>query len=107
MMEWHDRGMPELTVAVNVSSIQFAKQNFPQIIENAVNRSGMKPDFLEIELTESIFMANHEHASRMLKVNRDMGIEVSLDDFGTGYSSLGYLRQFPIDNLKIDKCFIN
>lgn len=104
---WRKAGLPELTVAVNVSSIQFIKQDFAQVIESIIKQNNMPPQLLEIELTESIFIDNPQHASDMLATIRAMGIEVSLDDFGTGYSSLGYLRQFPIDNLKIDRCFIN
>ena len=104
---WKQAGLDELTVAVNVSSVQFARQELPEMINKALKKHHLSPGALEIELTESIFLHDQKHASDMLFSIRTMGVEVSLDDFGTGYSSLAYLRKFPIDNLKIDRSFIN
>ena len=103
---WQDAGLPKICGAVNLSAKQFAQKNIINIVENALKNSGLEPQYLELELTESIIMENAEKTINILKKFKEMGIQLSIDDFGTGYSSLSYLRQFPIDTLKIDKAFI-
>ncbi|MFZ1743464.1 MAG: EAL domain-containing protein [Pontixanthobacter sp.] len=96
----------DLTVAVNVSAVQFANDDFPQIVERALLNSGLDPKRLELEITESVFMSDPFATNRMFKKLKKLGIRLSLDDFGTGYSSLGYLRDAPFDKIKIDQSFI-
>ncbi|WP_235516315.1 putative bifunctional diguanylate cyclase/phosphodiesterase [Sphingomonas sp. Leaf226] len=93
-------------VAVNVSPLQFRNTGFQAIILQALSRSGLAPDRLEIEITESVFLDGEGPVIALLHKLRAMGIRVALDDFGTGYSSLSYLRSFPFDKIKIDRSFI-
>ena len=93
-------------VAVNVSPLQFRNTGFQSIILQALARSGLSPDRLEIEITESVFLDGEGPVIALLHKLRAMGIRVALDDFGTGYSSLSYLRSFPFDKIKIDRSFI-
>ena len=95
-----------LTVAVNVSPIQVVRDDFVIMVRKALHASGLPPQRLEIEITESLFIDASPKALRNLETLRQMGIHVALDDFGTGYSSLAYLRQFPFDTLKIDRAFV-
>ena len=98
--------LPGLTVAVNVSPIQVVRDDFVLVVRKALSASGLPPQRLEIEITESLFIDASPKALRNLETLRQMGIRVALDDFGTGYSSLAYLRQFPFDTLKIDRAFV-
>jgi len=98
--------LPGLTVAVNVSPIQVVRDDFVLVVRKALAASGLPPQRLEIEITESLFIDASPKALRNLETLRQMGIHVALDDFGTGYSSLAYLRQFPFDTLKIDRAFV-
>jgi len=93
-------------VAVNVSSVQFMRGNISNIIESALNDTGLSGDALHIEITESSLMRSEEFTNVTLNKLRAMGVKVWLDDFGTGYSSLGYLRRFSVNGLKVDKSFI-
>jgi len=93
-------------VAVNVSSMQLIRGNISNIVESALNETGLSGDALHIEITESSLMKSEEIADTTLNKLRAMGVKVWLDDFGTGYSSLGYLRRFSVNGLKIDKSFI-
>ena len=95
-----------LTVAVNVSPIQVVRDDFVMMVRKALHASGLPPQRLEIEITESLFIDASPKALRNLETLRQMGVRVALDDFGTGYSSLAYLRQFPFDTLKIDRAFV-
>ena len=106
LKEWQNQGLPDISIAVNVSSVQFARQGLPDLLKKLLKKYSLNPRYLEVELTESIFLDDEDKASATLSSIRDMGINVSLDDFGTGYSSLGYLRKYPIDTLKIDRSFI-
>jgi diguanylate cyclase (GGDEF)-like protein/PAS domain S-box-containing protein len=103
---WQDAGLPLISVAVNLSAHQFRDEGLRQTIADALGSSGLPPAYLELEITESMIMQNAERAIEILQRFRDMGTLVSIDDFGTGYSSLGYLKQFPIDSLKIDRSFV-
>ncbi len=107
LKEWHDEGVPEISVSVNVSSRQLRRGNLVESVEAAVHAAGLDPKFLEIELTEGTLGDDTELARRTLERLRNLGVNVSIDDFGTGYSSLSYLQHFPIDKLKIDKSFVN
>ncbi len=98
--------LPGLMVAVNVSPIQVVREDFVLMVRKALAASGLPPQRLEIEITESLFIDASPKALRNLETLRQMGIRVALDDFGTGYSSLAYLRQFPFDTLKIDRAFV-
>ncbi|MFY0543967.1 bifunctional diguanylate cyclase/phosphodiesterase [Brevibacillus sp. H7] len=103
---WQLAGFPPVSVAVNLSSIQFEQDDLVAIIEQVLRDTGMDPHFLELEITESIAIQNIDHVVEKLLTLRKMGIHISIDDFGTGYSSLSYLKRFPIDSLKIDKAFV-
>ncbi|UGQ47801.1 EAL domain-containing protein [Massilia endophytica] len=103
---WQAAGLPPLTVAVNVSARQFAAGNLPAVVRSALNCSGLAPQYLEVELTESVMMHDSEHTQMQLNELSAMGVSISLDDFGTGYSSLGYLSRFRLDKLKIDQTFV-
>lgn len=103
----HAMHWPEhIRVAVNVSSVQFHRPGLESIVLQALAKSGLAPNRLEIEITESIFLAGSEATLKVLHSLRGLGIRIALDDFGTGYSSLSYLQQFPFDKLKIDRSFI-
>lgn len=102
---WHDLGFRGLGISVNVSAVQFAQTQLLTQIRNTLIYSGLAPQFLEIEITESVLMRDAEATASTLKALKDMGVCIAMDDFGTGYSSLSYLKRFPIDTLKIDKSF--
>ncbi len=102
---WHDAGLPPVRVAVNLSARQF-RENIPQLVEQALAESGLPPQFLELEITESVAMQHAESTEQTLLALRDMGVRLSIDDFGTGYSSLSYLKRFPINKLKLDQSFV-
>jgi diguanylate cyclase (GGDEF)-like protein/PAS domain S-box-containing protein len=103
---WQREGLPMLRVAVNLSARQFAHDGLLQDIADIIDETGLAPGGLEVEVTESMVMQNPERAVATLTRLREMGISVSIDDFGTGYSSLGYLKRFPVDNVKVDRSFI-
>jgi diguanylate cyclase len=100
------RNWPALTVAVNVSPLQFRRPDFVGLIECILTETGFEPDRLELELTESTLLGNLEHAELSMLQLKGIGVCFALDDFGTGYSSLLYLRRFPFDKLKIDSSFV-
>jgi len=106
---WLDTYGAEKTVPinVNVSGIQFARDNVADVIEKALTDHNVPGDLIRIELTETAIMANPTVISESLSRIRKLGVKIALDDFGTGYSSLNYLHQFPIDIIKIDRTFIN
>jgi diguanylate cyclase (GGDEF)-like protein len=94
-------------VAVNVSAVQFANPGLIPIVTNALAASGLEPDRLELELTESVFMGDSETIDDTFRILKELGIRLALDDFGTGYSSLSYLRSAPFDKIKVDKSFVD
>ncbi len=102
---WQDAGLPRVVVSVNVSSVQFARQDLSTVLRTGLSRSGIAPEFVDIEITETAIMGTHEQAIKRLSAIRELGVGLSMDDFGTGYSSLNCLRRFPIDTLKIDRSF--
>jgi len=97
---------PDIKVSVNVSPAQFRNPNFDGQLTAILRETGFPPDRLELEVTESYFIANSDQARRAIDTIRSLGISVSLDDFGTGYSSIGYLRSFNFDKLKLDRSLI-
>ncbi len=105
--KWHDKGYNDFKIAVNISGIQLLQGTLYQDIENILNKHKFDAKYLELELTESILMQNLSLATMLLDRFKQQGISISIDDFGTGYSSFGYLREMPIDLLKIDQSFIN
>jgi predicted signal transduction protein with EAL and GGDEF domain/CheY-like chemotaxis protein len=103
---WQQAGLPALPVAVNVSGLQFKRQDLTEIVRLALRSSGLTASLLRIEITETVIMSVRERAIELLGQLRDLGVSLALDDFGTGYSSLSYLKDFPIDTLKIDRSFV-
>ena len=102
--DWHEQGH-NIRIAVNISGVQFHRSNLMRIVSDIIQDTKIDPKFLELEVTESIFMDDVESTIAILNKLHQLGIELAIDDFGTGYSSLSYLRQFPIDRLKIDQSF--
>ena len=96
----------DMRVAVNVSPIQFANADLPKIVSQALATTGLAPDRLELEITESVFLGDSTETGRMFEALKDLGVRLALDDFGTGYSSLGYLQSAPFDKIKIDQSFV-
>ncbi|GAA4643596.1 hypothetical protein GCM10023115_15560 [Pontixanthobacter gangjinensis] len=96
----------EMRVAVNVSAVQFANEEFDKVVELALAATNFDPNRLELEITESVFMSDPFATNRMFKRLKKIGVRLALDDFGTGYSSLGYLRDAPFDKIKIDQSFV-
>jgi diguanylate cyclase (GGDEF)-like protein len=103
---WQGRGLPELSVAVNLSARQFADTMLLAKLTRIIHASGLDPSLLELEITESVVMSNAEGAVSVLEKLKSIGVQIAIDDFGTGYSSLAYLKRFPIDTLKVDRSFI-
>ncbi|UDF04605.1 bifunctional diguanylate cyclase/phosphodiesterase [Asticcacaulis sp. AND118] len=93
-------------VAVNISPLQFRHGSLPDLVKSALKASGLDPRRLELEITESVLLADEKHNLKVLNTVRDMGVRIAMDDFGTGYSSLSYLRAFPFDKIKIDQSFV-
>ncbi len=104
---WVDSGLPQTSMAVNVSAAELRDETYVQRLYATLSQTGMDPRFLELELTESVLMKHAHSAAIILQALRRSGVQVALDDFGTGYSSLSYLRDFPIDALKIDQSFVS
>ncbi|MEN9757085.1 MAG: hypothetical protein RL755_1272 [Pseudomonadota bacterium] len=105
--KWLDKGVTNLTLAVNVSPVQFRRTDLNKLVMSALQHSGFPPSCLELELTESGLMENQEKVITILNSLREQGVKLAIDDFGTGYSSLAYLKCFPVNALKIDKSFID
>ncbi len=107
MRSWQDRGINYGFIAVNLSSQHFREDsNLIEMLSKLLKETGVEPRHLELELTESIIMQNAEFTIQVLSQLQAMGLKVAIDDFGTGYSSLSYLKHFPVDTLKIDRCFV-
>ena len=103
---WQEMGLSPIKMSVNLSVRQFQHTDLVFMITNVLRQTKLAPDYLELEITESITMQDTESAKAILKELYELGISLSMDDFGTGYSSLGYLKQFPFCTLKIDRSFI-
>jgi diguanylate cyclase (GGDEF)-like protein/PAS domain S-box-containing protein len=104
---WHDQGLGDIKVAVNLAAAQFANDATVPYVESTLRKFGVAPAHLGLEITEGTVMGDPDKAVAALKRLKDIGVNISLDDFGTGYSSLSYLKRFPIDVLKIDKSFVD
>jgi diguanylate cyclase (GGDEF)-like protein len=104
---WLQAGLPQISVAVNTSSLEFRALDFLDNICATLKDTCLEPGNLELELTESVLMRDVKSVVSVLHALADLGVKLAIDDFGTGYSSLSYLRQFPIDHLKIDQSFVN
>jgi len=103
---WQDAGLPSVVMSVNLSARQFRQESFVKVVTQILHETGLKPEQLEMELTESMLMHNANAAISILAGLKSIGVRLSLDDFGTGYSSLSYLSRLPIDTLKIDRSFV-
>jgi EAL domain-containing protein (putative c-di-GMP-specific phosphodiesterase class I) len=103
---WQAVGLPKVRVAVNLSAQQFYRGDIVRAVRDALDESGLDPEWLELELTESLTLDDTEVTIRVMEELKGMGVKLSLDDFGTGWSSLGYLRRFPLDRIKIDRSFV-
>jgi diguanylate cyclase (GGDEF)-like protein len=103
---WHAEGH-RIGMSVNVSARQLERDEFIEEVHSALDASGLEPESLTLEITETVLMRDAEAAASRLKALKALGVRIAIDDFGTGYSSLGYLRQFPVDALKIDRSFIS
>ena len=104
--KWHDMGY-NLNAGINISAKQFNQDKIVEVIKNTISNTGINPNLIELELTESIIMKNVKRTLKICTKLKKMGVNISVDDFGTGYSSLSYLKHFPIDKLKIDQSFIS
>jgi len=104
---WNDAGLGPLKVAVNLSGVQFHEPSLVEGIRTVLDETGLPPQCLELEITETVAMEDAESTSAVFKRLANLGVSLSIDDFGTGYSSLAYLKRFPIDRIKIDKTFVD
>lgn len=102
---WNKEGHP-VKICVNLSALQFAEVDLPSQVSKILKETGLNPELLELEITESTLMHDSEAAKTTLLALKNLGISIAIDDFGTGYSSLSYLKQFPVDVLKIDQSFV-
>ncbi|MBO6520529.1 MAG: EAL domain-containing protein [Rhodospirillales bacterium] len=107
LARWKKNGMPFLRVAVNVSAREIARTSFYDDLVTILRNTGIEPDSLELEITESAVMEGAEEVIRSLREIRELGVHLTADDFGTGYASLSYLRNFPLDGIKIDTTFVS
>ena len=103
---WQDAGLADLVVAINLSPVQFRRDNIERDVINALSESKIRASSIELELTESLLIVDSDHIRQLLKSVRSLGVHLSIDDFGTGYSNLGYLTRFEVERLKIDQSFI-
>jgi diguanylate cyclase (GGDEF)-like protein/PAS domain S-box-containing protein len=106
VLDWQRQGLPAMRMAVNLSARQFADDHLVADVEAAIRETGIAPELLELELTESMVIQNTERAGRVLADIKRLGVRLAIDDFGVGYSSLSHLKRFPIDTLKVDRSFI-
>jgi EAL domain-containing protein (putative c-di-GMP-specific phosphodiesterase class I) len=103
---WQDAGMKGLVMSINVSPVQFRRDDIEREVVNALVKWQLAPESIELELTESLLIADAKHLGGVLSRLRAMGVKFSIDDFGTGYSNLGYLKRFEVERLKIDQSFV-
>jgi diguanylate cyclase (GGDEF)-like protein/PAS domain S-box-containing protein len=103
---WQHTGLPPLRISVNLSPIQFKKQSVPWVVTKILGEVGLQPGLLELEITENMILQDGKAVARDLQQLRHLGVKISIDDFGTGYSCIKYVKQFPVDRLKIDQCFV-
>lgn len=106
LLAWHQDSIDPIRLAVNISAQQFHQQQLPQLLQRLLKKFAIDPEWLELEITESVAMLDVDHSAKILKRLKSLGLHLALDDFGTGYSSFSYLRLFPLDTLKLDRSFI-
>lgn len=106
LKKWNEKGFTPGVLSVNLSVRQFEQQDLLEVVSRVIEKTGIQPESLEFELTESSLMRNPDHSIKTLESLKNLGIKLSVDDFGTGYSSLSYLKRLPIDILKIDQSFV-
>lgn len=104
--KWQESGCKPFRICVNISAIQLQQPNFVHIVKSVLDETGLDPEWLELEVTESILLEDTAAFKECLYNLKDLGISMSIDDFGTGYTSLNYLRQFSFDRVKIDRSFV-
>jgi diguanylate cyclase (GGDEF)-like protein len=104
---WHDAGLPKAKAAVNLSAVQLRDKSLVESVTWILDGTGLAPEFLELEITESVAMRDVDETIRLFKQLADLGVSLSIDDFGTGYSSLSYLKRFPVKRIKIDRTFVS
>jgi diguanylate cyclase len=104
--EWQDAGFPPLRISVNISPAQF-QYHLVSTVENVLKQTGLDPEWIELEITESMLVGNMEEATEIMQTLKKLGVYLSIDDFGKGFSSLNYLKRLPIDCLKMDKAFVD
>jgi len=107
LQDWRKQGLDDVMMSLNVSALQLMREDCTQMVQSVLDETGIPPQALELELTESLLMSDIEQASGKLQAFRELGISVAVDDFGTGYSSLAWLKQLPVNTLKMDKTFIH
>lgn len=103
---WISQGLPLMKVSVNVSAVQLRELTLVDSLSKALDSSGLDPTYLQIELTENLLINNTEKSITILNEIKSIGAKICVDDFGTGYSSLSYLKKFPLDSLKVPRCFV-
>ncbi len=103
---WQAQGLPMMVVAVNVSTRQFSLGDIRELVQQALADTGLEPDYLEVEITESLLAQDMENTLAVLRHIHTLGVQIAVDDFGTGYSSLAYLKRFPLHKLKLDQSFV-
>ena len=106
MRIWTDMGLPPLRIGVNISGRQFRDADLAETVAAVIADSGVDARRLDLELTESMLMADGEATLKLLRELAGLGVTLSIDDFGTGYSSLAYLKRFPVNTVKIDRAFV-
>lgn len=104
--KWQDEGLTPVRIAVNLSAQQFYREDIVETVASALRRSGLAPEWLELELTESLTLDDADATLHLMREIKALGVALALDDFGTGWSSLSYLRRFPLDRIKIDRTFV-
>lgn len=107
LKQWEEEGFTDLVMAVNISVRQFKDKEFVNMVQDVIEETGVNPKQLELEITESIALDDIEYSVTIIQKLKDLGVMFSLDDFGTGYSSMNYLKRLPVNNLKIDKSFLD
>ncbi len=105
--KWHDMGFNTMRIGINLSSRQFTQSNLMKDVQTVLSQTSLPPQFVDLELTESLAMNDAENSLDILKGLKALGVSLAIDDFGTGYSSLAYLQSFPIDTIKVDQSFVH
>jgi diguanylate cyclase (GGDEF)-like protein len=105
LKKWHEVGLPRVRMSVNISALQFSRDDFADTVANTFSECGLEPEHLVLELTESVIMEDYASVVSQMNLLRQCGVHIAMDDFGTGYSSLSYIHRIPVDVLKIDRSF--